>query len=275
MTTSEQDEDLAFEQAFHAVTADHADQEPAPKADTPEPSEPAAQATAAEAVAKPDKNAEPEVDPFASLPPQVRDLLARVPALEARLEAATRMANMVPALQSRLDKLNQPAAIEPSSVPAGRKYAKVEALRNELPEIADALDEIVADRHREPDPQAAPQQHAPDANPHEEALTSVRPTWADDLTSSGFQLWLSQQPRDYQATVVSTNKAGDILAALGQYDVYTARTQTTQQLNQNRATRMAAAVAPQGDGRRQRAQPTPEDEEEAAFAAAFNKARGR
>jgi hypothetical protein len=275
-TTPELDEEeLAMELAFNRHTSESANEPESAKAE-PEAPTSAAPATADKpAVDQPAETTAPAEDPFASLPPAVRDLLARVPALEARLEAATRMANMVPALQSRLDKLNQPAAIEPSSVPAGRKYAKVEALRNELPEIADALDEIVADRHREPDPQATPQQHAPDANPHEEALTSVRPTWADDLTSSGFQLWLSQQPRDYQAAVVSTNKAGDILAALGQYDAFAARTQSTQQLNQNRATRMAAAVAPQGDGRRQRVQAAPEDEEEAAMAAAFKAARGR
>ena len=73
----------------------------------------------------------------------------------------------------------------------------------------------------------------------------------------------------------STSKAGDILTALGKFDAFRAQTQSTRQLTQTRTTRMAAAVAPQGDGRRQPARTAPEDDEEAAFAAAFKKARGR
>jgi len=116
---------------------------------------------------------------------------------------------------------------------------------------------------------------ADEANPQEEALTSVRPTWADDLISSDFQLWLARQPRDYQAQVQNTSKAGDILQALGRFDAFRQQTTSTQQLNQSRATRMAAAVTPQGDGRRQRPAQNDEDEEDAAMAAAFKAARGR
>lgn len=279
MTTTEQDEDLAFEQGFNATQAESATDKPAEKADaeTPTTEAPAA-ADNKPAAAEPAAKTDPEPDPFASLPPAVRDLLARVPALEARLEQTTRVANMVPALQSRLDKLNAQSAT-PDQVPAGRKYAKVEALRNELPEIAAALDEIASDRHPAPEAkQPESRQHempaASEANPQEEALTSVRPTWADDLISSDFQLWLARQPRDFQAQVQNTSKAGDILAALNRFDAFKAQTTSTQQLTQQRSTRMAAAVTPQGDGRRQRQAPA-EDEEEAAFAAAFNKARGR
>lgn len=279
-TTTEQDEDLAFEQGFNATQAEPATDQPAEKAKEVEPpaTDAPAAAEAKPAAAEPAAKSEPEPDPFASLPPAVRDLLARVPALEARLEQTTRVANMVPALQSRLDKLNAHAAT-PDQVPAGRKYAKVEALRNELPEIAAALDEIVSDRHpapeaKQPESRQPATPAASEANPQEEALTSVRPTWADDLISSDFQLWLARQPRDYQAQVQNTSKAGDILQALGRFDAFRQQTTSTQQLSQQRATRMAAAVTPQGDGRRQRPAPA-EDDEEAAFTAAFAKARGR
>jgi hypothetical protein len=279
-TTTEQDEDLAFEQGFNATTTELAEDKPvADKAPAEQPPATDKPATADKpAVAEPAEKPEPVEDPFASLPPAVRDLLARVPALEARLEQTTRVANMVPALQSRLDKLNAQAATT-DPVPAQRKYAKVEALRNELPEIADALDEIVKDRHpapvaQQPEPRQPAMPAASEASPHEEALTSVRPTWADDLVSNDFQLWLARQPRDYQAQVQNTSKAGDILQALGRFDAFKTQTTSTQQLSQQRSTRMAAAVTPQGDGRRQR-QVAPADDEEAAFAAAFNKARGR
>lgn len=277
-TTIEQDEDRAFEEAFNATHSELAEAQPERAEATPPA--PEAQATAAPAaIAKPAEKSVPEDDPFASLPQAVRDLLARVPALEARLEQTTRVANMVPALQSRLDKLNMPTAAT-DQAPAGRKFAKVEALRHELPEIADALDEIVNDR-RAPEVVDRPAQPAPAArapaevSPHEEALTSVRPNWANDLTSADFQLWLARQPRDYQAHVQSTSKSGPILEALGKFDSFRAQTTSTQQLNQNRTVRMAAAITPQGDGRRQRPVASNEDVEEAAMAAAFNKSRGR
>lgn len=279
MTTQEErDEDQAFEQGFNTATADAADEPTTPQVAEPAPPQQAATATA-QAVATPDENSEPEPDPFASLPPAVRDLLATIPAMRAEQEQLRRMANMVPALQSRLDKMIQPASPESPSAPAKSRFAKVEALRNELPEIADALDEIANDRHpapaaNQPEPrQQAPAQ--PQASPEERTLTIARPTWADDLTSSDFQLWLVRQPKDFQAQVQQTSEPGEILAALARYDANKSRTTPTQQLNQTRTSRMAAAVTPQGDGRRQPSRAVPEDEEEAAFAAAFSKARGR
>jgi hypothetical protein len=276
---TELEEDLAFEQGF----TDIADAEPAAtpkpeKAEVVEPPAADAAATAAPATVAKVEAPAPVEDPFASLPPAVRDLLARVPALEARLEQTTRVANMVPALQSRLDKLNSQPAATNTPVPTRGKFAKVEALRAELPEIADALDEIAAERHQAPaDIQPAQRQPAhPDTSEptaHEEALTSVRPTWADDLVSSDFQLWLARQPKDYQALVQNTSKSGDILKALGQFDAFREQTTSTQQLSQRRSTRMAAAVVPQGDGRRARPA-VAEDDEDAAMASAFNKARG-
>lgn len=277
-TTTEQDEDLAFEQGFTDTHSEPA-AEPKPATEQAEAEPPATDtpATAAPAaVDKPVEKPEPVEDPFASLPPAVRDLLARVPALEARLEQTTRVANMVPALQSRLDKLNSQPAATTDPVPAKSRFAKVEALRQELPEIADALDEIVNDRHPAPAEPAQRPQPAPvvaEPTAQEDALSSVRPTWADDLVSSDFQLWLARQPQEFRAQVQNTSKAGDILTALGRFDAFRQQTTSTQQLSQKRTTRMAAAVTPQGDGRRQR-QAAPDDDEDAAMAAAFNKARG-
>lgn len=278
--TTEQDEDLAFEQAFNATHAELTEQAPTTeKVEAPAPSDTAAPATAPAAVATPEANAQPEADPYASLPPAVRELLARVPALEARLEQTTRVANMVPALQSRLDKLSQPAPAT-EQVPGKSRFAKVEAIRHELPEIADALDEIAnaTTRTTEPQRQATPTPQQPtqaQESQAERALSAVRPQWANELTSSDFTLWLDRQEQGFKQRVKGTDDAGDILEALGRFDQYRAQTNNHRQLNQTRTTRMAAAVTPQGDGRRQRAQVQPEDEEEAAFAAAFNKARGR
>lgn len=280
MTTQEErDEDLAFNQAFEATKAGTAGEQGKEVAEPAPPPQSAETTAEAPAVDKPAESAKEEADPFASLPPAVRDLLATIPALRAEQEQLRRMANMVPALQSRIDKMSQPAAAESPSVPAKSRFAKVEALRNELPEIADALDEIANAQHQAPAatrPEPRQQDAAqPQATPEERTLTLARPTWADDLTSSDFQLWLVRQPREFQAQVQQTSEPGEILAALGKFDASKAQTTNAQQLNQTRTTRMAAAVTPQGDGRRQSRAAAPDDEEEAAFTAAFNKRRGR
>jgi hypothetical protein len=283
-TQEERDEDLAFEQGFDSITAES--EHEAPPVARAEPSAPASEPAATTdqpAVADPEKKDEPVTDPFAGLPQQVRDMLARVPALEARLDQAVRQANMVPALQSRLDKLQQqsPPIAEPSKgepMPGQRKLAKVEALRKELPEIADALDEIVNDRQaqqREAEPaKAEPMQQQRDSKAEERVLSGVRPTWADDLVSSDFQLWLSQQPRADQARIQSTNVAEDILGALKAFDGYREQTKTVRNINERRSNRMQSGVVPQGDTPR-RARPAAEaDDEDSAMNAAFNKQRG-
>ncbi len=270
MSTTEQDEDLAFEQGFNSVHTEPAPAKPASPAPAPEEAQPTAETPA---VAAPEKQPEPEapaVDPFAGLPPQVRDLLAAIPTMRAELETVRRVANMVPALQSRLDKMHQQPATE--QVPASR--SKRDAIREDLPEIADALDELAASMPQRQEPAAPAPAPAVQADPQEEVLSSVRPSWADDLNSSDYQLWLSTQPRDVQQRANTTTKAVEILATLTAFDAHRQQTQSTRQTNQSRATSMAAGVTPQGDGRRQ-SRAAPEDDEDAAFAAGFNKVRKR
>lgn len=295
--TTEQDEDKAFEQGFNSVTAEAPDQDtPEPAAN--EPSAPATQAadqpTAAqtdEARAdqpKPGESAEPVVDPFAALPKEVRDILARVPQMEADLAQTRRVANMVPALQSRLDKLSQQSAADPA--PGSRvRLERVQALREQgLPEIADALEELAAatmPKARDDDAPASGGQPAaqaadPAADPQQEVLDDLRPTWGEDLSSSDFQLWLARQEPAYRNEVQSTGKAAVILKALGKFDAFrqqagnppTNTPTQARQPNAVRSTRMAAAVLPQGDGRRSRV--VIEDDEDAAFNSGFAAIRG-
>ena len=218
-------------------------------------------------------------DPFAGLPPAVRDLLAEIPTLRATAETAVRQAKesagRVASLQSRLDKLNANPAAE--QAPAKPRYAKVEALREQgLPEIADALEEIASANEQaraseqtdQPAVAAAPAAADDTLTPDEMALQIARPTWATDLTGTDFQLWLSRQPREYQQRIHSTDKAAEIMGALNQFDqAQRAQPRTPQQ---QRTTRMATAVLPSGDGRRGaprgQAQAMTEDE---AFEAGF------
>jgi hypothetical protein len=108
-----------------------------------------------------------------------------------------------------------------------------------------------------------------------EVLDELRPTWAEEANSSDFQLWLATQPRDYQAQVQATSKARDLLAALSKFDGYRQQLQTTRAAASSQHARLAAAVVPQGDGRRMPSGASAIDEEEAAMSAGFKKVRGR
>lgn len=288
--TTAQAQDEADEAAF-AAAFDNT--EPAPAASetaTTETPAPAAETTT-EAEPRTEESTTPEADPFKDLPPAVRDLLAEIPTLRSRTELAERQAResagRVSSLQSRFDKLNaHPDAPALAAGGSALKLAKVEALRAQgLPEIADAIEELAAAALRspartaeaDPDPEPAPAaaptaQPAPAqaVDPQQEVLDELRPTWAEDIVASDFQLWLATKPKDYAQRIAKTDKAKDILGALSEFDkAKAARTTTTAPTPPARGARMAAALVPQGDGRRPSRGPAVEDED-AAFAAGFN-----
>lgn len=309
------EEEAAMAAGFQAVAASHAiaasEEDPQPAAEevtspAPGPDQPTAAtpapAPAAAEKAEQDKGdgkaaaAEPTVqDPFASLPPQVRELLAEIPTLRTKLQEATALAGRVPHLMSALDRLKQQGSAAPSpadppaaAAPATQKLEKVEALRaTGLGDIADALDEIAslrqpatapaaapAPRQAEPQQRSAPAQPASD--PQMDVLDDFRPSWSDELVSADFQLWLTTKPRDFQAKVHTADRAKVVLDALREWDGYRQQTATTRQLDTIRAARMSAAVTPQGDGRRAAVRQASEvDEEEAAMSAGFQAVRRR
>lgn len=192
-----------------------------------------------------------EVDPFAGLSPQVRELLGTIPQLQHAAQANARLAGMVPALQSRIDKLTAPAPSQPATAPS--RFAAIERVRDDLPEIADALDEIVRAlpaQQATPDP-VPPEQPAQAPDPQIEALDELRPAWGKELSSTDYQLWLSTQALEYRQSVNSTQKASVILKSLQHFDAHVERTKSTRQAADTRTARMSSAVTPRGDGRRQ------------------------
>lgn len=288
-TPNEYDEDADFEAGFAST-------EPEPSGDTlalddtPQPQPGPAEPKPVEAAAVP-TNPTPEpapVDPFADLPPAVRDLLGQVPTLVSEVQSLRRTAGMVPALQSELDRLKRDRAPAPppqEATPAPAPRPKLDKLRADgLDDIADAVEEIAASIPRAtpapaptPEPAAAPPAPAapqPQADPVLALLDDMRPTWARDLESTDFKLWFSQQPDTFQQQVKSTNSPKVMLDALGSFDRFQAQktatpppppsAQPSRQLQ-----RMTAAMAPRGDGRANRA-PTPIDDEDAAFEAGFH-----
>lgn len=218
-----------------------------------------------------------EADPFEGLPKAARELLASVPMMRTELETLRRQAGMVPALQSKIDRLEQGRTTAPpagATQPNAPRFEKVEKLRGELPDIAEALDEIA--NALTPMPKAstvaneAPPSATPttESDPAIEALDGVRPSWSEDLFSTECQLWMSQLPAERQQEIRSTNKPGVILKFLNEFDGFKARTAQTRQTQTDRTRRMGAAVAPRGDGRTTRSL-APVDDEDADMEAGF------
>lgn len=216
-----------------------------------------------------------EEDPFAGLPQAVKDLLASVPRMATELETLRRSAGMVPALQSKIDRLEAGAKATSTVTPPPepKRFTKVEKLREELPDIAEALDEIAAAfPTTTPKPEDVTEAPTPGAkttesDPAIEALDEVRADWAQTLFGTECQLWMSRLPPERQREIKTTNRPGVILKALNEFDSFQARQQTAQQSNTDRQRRMAAAVTPRGDGRASRA--TAVDDEDADMEAGF------
>lgn len=221
-------------------------------------------------------------DPFSGLPPQVRELLAKVPTLEGRIEeekaARVRAEGLVRSVQGRLDRLTQSA---PVSAPVSRTPKldrALEELGSDMPEVTDALAELKALLPTE-ETRAAPSvedlQQAPsgaaEIDPvqvaHIEALDSVRPDWFQTLESADCKLWLTQHP-GMKSKYDAMQSAAQVLEVLGAFDEHRQALQKAANSAASRAARQAAAVTPAGSRRApERAVPLSEEE---AMARAFN-----
>jgi hypothetical protein len=265
-------EDAALASAFEGTNVDRGDK-PAPAKDEaadeaakPAPDDAAASAPAPTAPA----------DPYAGLSPEVRDRLAKLDKLEQHNRS---MDGRFAAMKKELDALK--ASAPPPPPPP--KPPKREAVRGELPEVADAIDEAVQelrdelakDRPSAAAPPSSPQDATePPAKSQEELdLEEVHPDWVKKLGGTDFNLWLTSQPADYAAKVRTSSKATQIAAALTRFDSDMARRSEAQKAaaatSDSRKTRVAAsATASRGNARPPPGPSTEEDEEEAAFQAA-------
>jgi hypothetical protein len=230
-------------------------------------------------------SSEPVEDPFSGLPPQVRELLAKVPALEGRLEeekaARIRAEGQFRAVQGRVDRLTQSV---PAPAPVSRTPKldhALEALGTDMPEVTDALGELKSllpafepTPQPEPTPAAAPAPQAqadeidPVAAAHLDALTSVREDWFETLDSADCKLWLERNP-EMKAKYAHMRTAKDALDVLAGYDKYREGLQQAASTAAARSARMAAAAIPTGS-RRAAADRTPPLSEEEAMARAFS-----
>lgn len=180
-------------------------------------------------------------DPFAGLPEPVRNALAAIPQMEHRVRSAE---GRVAALQRELAQ--RQAAPETAAPRASSP--KLEALRGELPEVAEALDEM---RGTTVDADSLRQQVRAElaAELQEELLSTNHPEWQQTVTGNDFQLWLASQDAAYRDRIASTSKASELMGALRRFGEHQAKASARATLQASRGRRLAAAVAPTGSRR--------------------------
>lgn len=279
-TTAAQDDDDGLQAGFDSTSDDDFSQSDegsevagAGASDPPKGQTPAIAAT--EGSQAEGQTEQPAVDPYADLPPQVRDLLAqaaRAPELEQRLEAMAeqnrRLDAQVRSIQSRFDKQMAAAGKTPQALE--RIDRAREAYEGDMPELADALEELkgLLPQPLEPEDAApapvapaptatrtqAPAQPAqagidPVAQAHMEALDQVAPTWFDDLNSTDAQLWLTTRP-DMAAEFKQMRTAAQVLKVHGEFNKYRQAQTTAQTHAATTSARRAAAATPEGVSRR-------------------------
>lgn len=224
-----------------------------------------------------------EKDELASLPPRARELFAELEQHLPTLRAVPKIVDRVSRAEGRLGDVNRRLQALPTPAPsAAPKIEAVEALRQDLPEVAAALDAIaesVRSKASEPPPPAST---PPSAERGEEAPTELLdaefPNWLEVAGTKEFKQWVDQQPPEYAAKIKATTNEGVMLAALTRFDA--ARTlkadaqakarEEALRLTKQREARAASAVVPTGT-RRAAASPPMTDEE--AFAQGFARKR--
>lgn len=217
------------------------------------PAEPAAVASDATPAPK-DQPTETEEDPFKGLSPRVREILSAVPTMQADLSTTK---GRVGALQRENDKLRSQltAAKAPAEAPApAPKNAKVEIVRGELPEVADAIDSAVADavsrlEARNPAPkEAPPTQVADDEPPEERAMSEAHADWKAVTNSAEFKEHVASLPPVDRDRIMKTDNPAVFASAITQFKAVRASRLQAGDSNARRTNRAASAITPSGRG---------------------------
>lgn len=275
--TDDELEEAAMAEAY-SRTRPTASQPGSANEDQPAVAEAPAEETAPKQTATAEETPKEPEDELAGLPPKVRAMLQELETLKQAASLVPVLERRVRQAEGRLGDLNSRIPVPPP--PAPKRLEKVEAVREDLPEVIDAMEELLSERlaAKQEQPRQQKQEAADDDLPTP-ILDDERPTWRQDLHSSEFQLWLAKQPSQYAEKVKTTTQEAVVLAALGRYDAelaaHRARQEAeraaVQKLTQTRQTRTAAAAIPQSSGRR----PLSALSEEDAMEAAFKARRGR
>lgn len=263
------DENLTQEQ-LQDIWNEEATKLDAGDAPAPEPVE-----AAAPADELPPQDAEPEVvepaaeqtDPLASLPPEVRAALAKIPQLEQAnaqlLQHVKTAEGRVAAMQREFQQARQAATtVAPEQAPsqgqmaaAAKNPEKWEQLKEDFPEWAGAMEEYVAAKLGSVQPQQpglTPEQvagyvqqqvaqtKAEMSRAIEEARIEGRyENWRETINTPEFAAWYSVQANDVRA-LADSPQARDALKMLDLYEK--ARTRPATEVRQERNQRLAAAA---------------------------------
>lgn len=221
------------------------------------------------------------------------DPVERLKVLEERLQAFERekedlkhqvrsATGRIGAMQRELDSRRgskPPAAAPAQATPApaaSPRLEKVEALREELPDVVSALEELVSARV------APPQSVAHDSQPNgqevststaggseEAALYDAFPDWEQTVMTNEFDQFLKSRGVDYERRIKGTDRPSEMMAAIAQFErTKTSRTDPGQQgqhinVNQARASRVSQAVQPNQSAPRTAGRAAPMSAEEA------------
>lgn len=287
-TSPEQDdEDLAFEAAF--ASEDGPASEPA-QAPTPAPSdEPATASAAPGAAAQAGQGEQPaavgQEDELAALPPRLRAAFERMERAMPALDQVNDLAQRVRKQDSRIGDLYGRIPTPAPTAPPRPQLPKVDAIRRDLPEVAEALDELLEHARAAQQAPATAPAHAAASTSSDEGAESEQPTtlldseapdWRDVVRGKAFDQWLASQSQQYAQRVRTTDSEPVMLAAIARFKgeqdaaARAAQAAATQaaRVQQQRQARTAGAVVPTTGARRSPATST--DIEDAAFMAGFN-----
>lgn len=220
---------------------------------------------------------EPEPDDeFAGLTPKARELLQQVEQLRTAAALVPQLEHRLRQAEGRLGDLN--GRIPKPPPPAPPKLEKFERLREELPEVAEGLEEFFqANMPAKKADETPPPTAQPDEIPTP-VLDAEFPDWGRTIAGQEFQSWLASQPAEYQHKVRSTDSEAVFIGALAKFTTAAkearvaaaeaaARAAAAGQVNQVRNARATRAAVPASGARRA---PSASDPIADAFASGFN-----
>lgn len=244
-TTPSAEDEAAANAAAEAGFSEGFDGDRAEQAPPPEPKDTAPAAKPAKA---PKESAaapaapKPEEDPYAGLSKDVRDQLAQLSVMKHQLASAHGRLTAFELEKRERDQRSAagPApANQPEPKPKTVKRDARDRVKGELPEVDEAISEAtdeLRDQVRNLESQIAalkapatttpaplPASASKSVDEDEALLDELHPKWAETVTGSDFELWLSRQDAAYATKVRTSPKAAVLADALSRFEVFRQR----------------------------------------------------
>lgn len=203
-------------------------------------------------------------DPYAGLDPKIREKLADYDTLQHRYSA---LHGRLAPTQQQLETLRREneelrRGRDPGEATPPKKNAKVEKVRGELPEVADAIESAVQDALAERESRARPATREVPGNGGDDAgnansgqqgargqdpaalLEASHKDWREVMKSADFRLFVSAQGAEHSARINGSNDAGEVGAEITRFKENQRR--LAEQSERTRSRRLERSVAPRG-----------------------------